>query len=48
VFLSFERLDRHEAQFVSILDNPSILNQITPSQQQLFSFLTSSNNLLLS
>jgi len=47
VFLSFERLDRHEAQFVSILDNPSILNQITPSQQQLFSFLTTSNNQLL-
>ena len=47
VFLSFERLDRHEAAFVSILDNPSILNQITPSQQQLFNFFTSSNNLLL-
>jgi hypothetical protein len=47
IFLSFERLDRHEAAFVSILDNPAILNQITPSQQQLFSFLTSSNNLLL-
>ena len=47
IFLSFERLDRHEAQFVSILDNPGILNQITPSQQQLFSYLTSSNNPLL-
>jgi hypothetical protein len=47
VFLSFERLDRHEAQFVSILDNPGILNQITPSQQQLFSYLTSSSNPLL-
>lgn len=48
VFLSFERLDRHEATFVSILDNPAILNQITPSQQQLFGYLASSNNLLLS
>lgn len=47
VFLSFERLDRHEAAFVSILDNPSILNQITPSQQQLFDFFSSSNNFLL-
>jgi hypothetical protein len=47
VFVSFERLDRHEAAFVSILDNPSILNQITPSQQQLFDFFSSSNNFLL-
>jgi len=47
VFLAYERLDRHEAQFVSILDNPSILNQITPSQQQLFNYFSSSDNLLL-
>lgn len=46
-FLSFERLDRHEAQFVSILDDPSVLNEITPSQQQLFNFFSSSDNLLL-
>jgi hypothetical protein len=48
VFLSFERLDRHEAAFVSILDDPAILNQITPSQQQLFNYFSSSGNLLLS
>jgi len=48
VFLSFERLDRHEATFVSILDNPAILNQITPSQQQLFNYFSSTNNVLLS
>ncbi len=47
VFLSFERLDRHEAAFVSILDNPSILNQITPSQQQLFNYFAASNQLIL-
>jgi len=46
-FLSFERLDRHEAAFVSILDNPSVLNQITPSQQQLFNYFASSDDLLL-
>jgi outer membrane receptor protein involved in Fe transport len=47
IFLGFERLDRHEAEFVSILDNPSVLNQITPSQQQLFNYFSSSGNLLL-
>ena len=47
MFLSFERLDRHESAFVSILNNPAILNEITPSQQQLFDFFASSNNLLL-
>jgi hypothetical protein len=46
-FVSFERLDRHEAEFVSILDNPSILNQLTPSQTQLFNYFSTSNNLLL-
>jgi hypothetical protein len=46
-FLSFERLDRHEAAFVSILDNPAILNQLTPSQQQLFDYFSTSNNFLL-
>jgi hypothetical protein len=46
-FVSFERLDRHESEFVSILDNPAILNQLTPSQTALFNYFASTNNFLL-
>ncbi len=37
-FGSFERLDRHESNFVTFLDNPSIF-QATSSQNALFGFL---------
>src|SRR5579885_1986488 len=46
-FLGFERLDRHETDYVTILQNPGILNVLTPSQQQLFQYFASSGNLLL-
>jgi hypothetical protein len=47
VFLGFERLDRHEAEFVTILQDRSVLNRLTPSQKQLFDYFSASGNLLL-
>jgi hypothetical protein len=41
LFLAFERLDRHESAFVPILQDRSSFGQLTPSQQQLTSFLAS-------
>ena len=42
VFLSFERLDRHESAFVPILQDRSSFDRLTASQQQLANFLTGS------
>ena len=41
-FAGFERLDRHESVFVPILQDPSVLTQLTPSQNQLLNFLSGS------
>ncbi|MBI3280747.1 MAG: carboxypeptidase regulatory-like domain-containing protein, partial [Acidobacteria bacterium] len=40
VFLAFERLDRNEANFVPILDDPTVFSRLTASQQQLFDFFS--------
>lgn len=42
LFLSFERLDRHESAFVPILQDRTSFGQLTPSQQQLAAFLVGS------
>src|SRR5581483_8468726 len=42
LFLSFERLDRHESAFVPILQDRSSFGRLTASQQQLANFLTGS------
>jgi hypothetical protein len=42
LFLSFERLDRHETSFVPILQDRSAFGSLTPSQQQLASFFDKS------
>jgi hypothetical protein len=47
IFLGFERLDRHETEFVSILQDRSVLTRLTPSQEQLFDYFAQSGNLLL-
>jgi hypothetical protein len=47
VFLGFERLDRHETEFVTILQDRSVLTRLTDSQQQLFDYFAQSGNLLL-
>jgi len=44
LFGGFERLDRHEAVFVPILQDPSVLDRLTPSQQQLVDFFNSTGN----
>lgn len=40
-FGSYERLDRHETTFVPILRDQSVFGRLTPSQQQLATFLDS-------
>jgi hypothetical protein len=42
LFGAFERLDRHETTFVPILQDRSVFNQITPSQQALVDFFNAS------
>ena len=44
LFLSFERLDRHESAFVPILQDRSAFGQLTSSQQQLANFFTASGS----
>jgi len=44
VFLSFERLDRHESAFVPILQDRSSFGQLTSSQQQLVNFFGASGS----
>ena len=42
LFGAFERLDRHETAFVPILQGSSVLDTLTPSQEELASFLEQS------
>lgn len=46
-FLGFERLDRQETNFVPILQDRSVFNRLTPSQQQLVDFFNATGNPLL-
>ncbi len=39
-FAAFERLDRHETVFVPILSDPSALSRLSPSQTNLFNYLS--------
>ncbi len=43
IFLSYEGLDRHETDFVTI-QNPADLTQLTPGQQQLSNYFLTSGN----
>jgi hypothetical protein len=43
-FAGFERLDRHESVFVPILRDAGILTRVTPSQDQLLSYLSGSGS----
>jgi hypothetical protein len=47
VFLGFERLDRNETAFVPILQDRTVFNRLTPSQQQLVDFFNGTGNPLL-
>lgn len=46
-FVGLERLDRHETNFVPILQDKSIFTRLTPSQQQLVDFFNATGNPLL-
>ncbi|MDX1983726.1 MAG: carboxypeptidase regulatory-like domain-containing protein [Bryobacteraceae bacterium] len=47
LFMGFERLDRNETAFVPILQDRTVFNRLTPSQQQLVDFFTATGNPLL-
>src|SRR5207253_135318 len=47
VFLGFETLNRQETEFVTILQDRSVLDRLTPSQEKLFDYFQQSGNLLL-